>query len=335
MGLAQLIKPNDWVSVRHAMQQIDRLLGPTSSPIFVGTTLTSLTLTGFSGVLKATAGVVGGSAVHANLGSIGANDHHNQVHVLNATDHTVSGLTAGHVLQALTDTTFGFAAIGAGSLPTHANSHASTGGDQVNHDTLLNVHQNVNTAASPTFAGIIIANGGTIGQSVGPLLTFDDTNNRLQLTGADLETGISVNGAGLRFQSTAEDGSHTNTSTRIFFSETGRGHALDPQYGFSFIYAGGTNPTLGGTVFTLAENIFYFRNHSGSATGTTIFSVGRDTGVMTITNAPIMSALTASNVVMTDANKGLISLAGVVTGSFTTVDLKTVTVTKGIITSIV
>jgi hypothetical protein len=45
-----------------------------SSPAFAG-----LTLTAFSGVLKATAGVLSGSAVHSDLGSIGANDHHNAI----------------------------------------------------------------------------------------------------------------------------------------------------------------------------------------------------------------------------------------------------------------
>ena len=37
---------------------------------------------------------------------------HSQSHVLDGADHTVSGLTPGHVLQALTATTFGFAAGG-------------------------------------------------------------------------------------------------------------------------------------------------------------------------------------------------------------------------------
>lgn len=133
MSLAQLIKPNDWVSVRHAMQQIDRLLGPTSSPTFVGMTFSGLTasrllatdsdsalssvtdlsswiagttneiivtsdgdgtitlsapqaigsgssptfagltLTGFSGVLWANAGVVTGSATLDLLGNLAAN----------------------------------------------------------------------------------------------------------------------------------------------------------------------------------------------------------------------------------------------------------------------
>lgn len=51
---------------------------------------------------------------HSDLGGVGANDHHNQSHVLDGGDHTVSGLTTGHVLQALSPATFGF-----GAIPTH------------------------------------------------------------------------------------------------------------------------------------------------------------------------------------------------------------------------
>ena len=36
-------------------------------------------------------------------------------------------------------------------------------------------------------ANIVINNGGTIGQAAGPLLTFDDTNNALELTGSILD----------------------------------------------------------------------------------------------------------------------------------------------------
>jgi len=49
---------------------------------------------------------------HAHSAATGqtANDHHSQSHVLDGGDHTVSGLTTGHVLQALSASTFGFAA---------------------------------------------------------------------------------------------------------------------------------------------------------------------------------------------------------------------------------
>jgi len=57
---------------------------------------------------------------HAGLTNIGADDHHAESHVLDGTKHTVSGLTPGHVLMALTSTTFGFAAIG--SSHTHVKA---------------------------------------------------------------------------------------------------------------------------------------------------------------------------------------------------------------------
>jgi len=41
-----------------------------------------------------------------------------------------------------------------------------------------------------TVGNITIANGGTIGQAAGPLLTFDDTNNYLEITGCKVGIGI-------------------------------------------------------------------------------------------------------------------------------------------------
>lgn len=43
--------------------------------------------------------------------------------------------------------------------------------------------QAVKVASTPTFGGIIVADGGTIGQAAGPLVNFDDTNNYLEITG--------------------------------------------------------------------------------------------------------------------------------------------------------
>lgn len=60
---------------------------------------------------------------HSSLTGIGANDHHNQGHVLatNAglgADHMISGATAGHVLRASSATAAAFAAIQDGDLPS-------------------------------------------------------------------------------------------------------------------------------------------------------------------------------------------------------------------------
>jgi hypothetical protein len=92
----------------------------TSSPSFAGLTVGTL-----SGVLKATAGAVAGSAVHADLGSIGANDHHNQQHVLAGADHTASGLTTGNALLATGATTFAWGQVDHVKLANiGSNTHA-------------------------------------------------------------------------------------------------------------------------------------------------------------------------------------------------------------------
>lgn len=43
----------------------------------------------------------------------------------------------------------------------------------------------VGEADTPTLSGLVIANGGTVGQAAGPLLTFNDTDNILKLEGTD------------------------------------------------------------------------------------------------------------------------------------------------------
>ncbi|KKL92720.1 hypothetical protein LCGC14_1881890, partial [marine sediment metagenome] len=45
---------------------------------------------------------------------------------------------------------------------------------------------------SPTFGGLVIADGGTIGQAAGPLIEFDDSNNFLEITGCKVGMGIAV-----------------------------------------------------------------------------------------------------------------------------------------------
>jgi hypothetical protein len=77
-----------------------------------GVTVPALTVGSLGGVLKAADGVLSGSAAHSDLTGIGANDHHSQAHALTGGDHTVSGVTPGHFLKALTADTFGFAAHG-------------------------------------------------------------------------------------------------------------------------------------------------------------------------------------------------------------------------------
>ena len=46
-------------------------------------------------------------------------------------------------------------------------------------------------------SNIVIADGGTIGQAAGPLIAFDDTNNYLEITGANVGIGTTSPGATL------------------------------------------------------------------------------------------------------------------------------------------
>ena len=48
------------------------------------------------------------------------------------------------------------------------------------------VDQGVKVASTPTFGGIVIADGGTIGQAAGPLVNFDDSNNYLEISGCNV-----------------------------------------------------------------------------------------------------------------------------------------------------
>jgi len=185
MGAPNLIpipQDGDWPAVRKALQVLAARLGPGGAPHFAGLdvdvlTADALTIPGLSGVLQATAGVVSGSALHAALGSIGANDHHNQAHVLNGADHTVSGLTPGHILTALTATTFGFAApvdLGLSSLTDpgadrilfwdetdNALKWLGMGNSVAITGTTLDAIQDIRTTAAPQFAGLTLTGAAT------------------------------------------------------------------------------------------------------------------------------------------------------------------------------
>ena len=56
----------------------------------------------------------------------------------------------------------------------------------------LNTIQDIATGSTPTFAGVVVADGGTIGQTAGPLLTFDDANNKLTISGCQTGFGTII-----------------------------------------------------------------------------------------------------------------------------------------------
>lgn len=90
----------------------------------------------------------------------------------------------------------------------------------------------VGEADTPTFGGIIVANNGTVGQVAGPLITFDDSNNELEITGADLIlTGVTSNrqlqiGLGTNYYMIGRD----NTSGRLDFQGSQEGVATSYNF---------------------------------------------------------------------------------------------------------
>lgn len=99
------------------------------------------------GVKELRSWLVGGTGnpTHSSLSGVTIDQHHARDHSLVGSTHTVSGLTAGHVLQALTASTFGFAQLAHSSLSgaglgtaghvTNADAHDHVGGDgaQIDH----------------------------------------------------------------------------------------------------------------------------------------------------------------------------------------------------------
>jgi hypothetical protein len=198
-----------------------------------------LVVTGLAGVLKATTGLISGSAVHSDLGSIGANDHHNQAHVLNGADHTVSGLTPGHVLQALSATTFGFA-LTPGihdpvTIPVAANGLSLTGQEI-----------SLPTSATPQFAGLTITGNLVVDTST---LFVNATNDFVGIGTAAPEVLLELNHPTINgFQMmTSYYGNSASRTTAI----VGR-------------LAGGTPAAL--TATPIAENLFVFggRGYTGT-----------------------------------------------------------------------
>jgi hypothetical protein len=154
-----------------------------ASPTFAG-----LTLTGMSGIIKATTGVLSGGGAHADLATVTANQHHNQAHVLDGGDHTVSGLTTGHVLQALTATTFGFAVVpglhDAVSLAASADVLLGLTGQQLSLDTQTAAYvlagPTSGGAAAPTFRALVTTDI--------PALAYDTTGTAAGLLSGHTST---------------------------------------------------------------------------------------------------------------------------------------------------
>jgi len=110
---------------------------------------------------------LGHSHTHASTTGQTANDHHNQVHGLVSSDHTVSGLTSGHVLTALSATTFGFASPGAASKAPKISSAYTTATDTTANGDAVYINGNdtfglgrADTDSKARVTGIVQTGGG-------------------------------------------------------------------------------------------------------------------------------------------------------------------------------
>jgi hypothetical protein len=139
---------------------------------------------------------------HSDLGGVGANDHHNQSHVLASTsglgaDHTVSGLTARQVLVATGSTTALFRAIETADLPTGAtlsvsstnsgNSHAITSSNAVSSATAVLLATDRNGRTRVQGLGVGAAASGTGVLDVATKIYINETAD------ADVTTGLVIN----------------------------------------------------------------------------------------------------------------------------------------------
>lgn len=91
-------------------------------------------------------------------------------------------------------------AAGVAARRDHAHAVNSTADGDTNHSTLLQSDANGRVRLAGLGIGvaagadnqITLVDGGTIGQAAGPLLTFDDSNNYLEITGAYVGIGIAA-----------------------------------------------------------------------------------------------------------------------------------------------
>jgi len=175
---------------------------------------------------------------HSSLTGIGANDHHNQAHVLatNAAlgaDHTISGATSGHVLRASSATAAAFAAIQDADLPstivrtsrTITSGAGLTGGGDLSADRTLAIGagdgitvnaDDVALASSTAGAGLTFASGVlAVGAGLGITVNANDVALASSTAGAGLTyaSGVLAVGAGLGLTVNANDVALTTPGT--------------------------------------------------------------------------------------------------------------------------
>jgi hypothetical protein len=207
--------------------------------------------------------------------------HHNKQHALVGTDHTASGLTAGHFLKATGASTFGFAAHGltytdVGAAPSSHTSAIATDSTlgHIKVGTGLSIASGiVSVAYGTTSATACVGNDARLSNartpiahgnerhSVAYIAQADGDARYLQLTGGTLSGDIIISKAApvLKLLPTATNQAE---SGEIFF-----GDYPDETYGMAIKYNGSTN----------AINIV----GRSSGTDTTRVTIARDTGNIT------------------------------------------------------
>lgn len=168
-------------------------------------------------VLKATGATAARfiQLLHSELGSIGANDHHNQSHVLASTsglgaDHTVSGLTARQVLIATGSTTALFRALEDADIPASIARDSEVTSAISTHASDANAHHNrshaITSSSDHTVTGAaldvvgltatntlgVLTPSAAVSSAVSALLKTD-SNGRLQVQGLGIGTTAAGN----------------------------------------------------------------------------------------------------------------------------------------------
>ena len=135
----------------------------------------------------------------------------------------------------------------------------------------------------------------TVSGNVGIGTTSPD--QKLDVIGNAGIFGDASDAEGLKLQTAYSNG---NTSSRILFSENN-----NDAWGFSWLFAGSTDPTIGGTAFTLPGNTFYLLNHYNSVAGNVALSVQRNSGNVGIgTNTPTEKLHIEGSIRIVDGNQG-------------------------------
>jgi len=171
MGLGlRTVSPDDWNTVRHNFQKLNSSLGfsPASSPTFTGLTLSGLTANSLiypnsSKVLTSL-----GAATNGQL-PIGSTGTTPVLATITGTTNQVTVTNGAGSITLLTPQD-----IHTGASPTFADLTLSAPSNiySLSHDSFADVHQDVNTDATPTFDGLIST--GTIDASAGKVLVEDN-----------------------------------------------------------------------------------------------------------------------------------------------------------------